>query len=137
MTIPPLVNEVLPPGTHPATLDETAAAFVQPGPRTRPALDVALRHAIALIWSKDPSAVILVNGGYVTSKADPVDVDIAVRSDVWDDTSFAVALAAAYPDDVALVDAFFNATHSPQHMEDLFREVPGSQSRKGIIRLIR
>src|SRR5262249_47579652 len=84
MTIPPLVNGVRPPGTYPATFPEVLAAFDQTGSSIRPALNTALEHAARLIRSKDASAILYVNGSYVTDKLAPLDVDLAVRSDVWD-----------------------------------------------------
>jgi hypothetical protein len=136
MPIPPFVNGVLPPGTYPAQVAELATAFDQPSSTARPALNLALRHAVTLIWSRDPSARIYVNGSYVTAKRDPLDVDVAVRSDVWDDTQFAAAFAAAYPGEVALIDLFVNTTQSAQRMEELFRDIQGQQAQKGIIQLL-
>lgn len=136
MTIPPLVNGVLPPGTYQATLGEVTAAFDHPGASTRPSLNMALEHAANLIWSRDGTAILYVNGSYVTDKVDPFDVDLAVRSDVWDDAQFAVAFSALYPGEEALVDVFVNPQHSGQHMEDLFREIQGSAAKKGIVQLM-
>lgn len=136
MAIPPLTNGVLPPGTYPATLGELRAAFDQLGSSTRSALNAALLHAATLIWSRDATAIVYVNGSYVTDKLDPLDVDVAVRSDVWDDTLFATAFSAAHPGEEALVDFYFNAKQSAQRMEDLFREIQGTSARKGIIQLL-
>jgi hypothetical protein len=136
MTLPPLINGVLPPGTYSAALGEVRAAFDQPGSRTRPALNAALEHAAVLIWSRDATAILYVNGSYVTDKLDPLDVDVAIRSDVWDDTQFAAVFSAAHPGEEALVDFYFNLKQSAQHMEDLFREIQGSSAKKGIIQLI-
>lgn len=136
MTIPPLANGVLPPGTYPATLGEIGAAFDQPGSSTRPALNEALRHAATLIWSGDVTAILYINGSYVTDKLDPLDVDMAIRSDVWDDMLLAAALTATHPAEAALVDFYCNAQQSTQRMEDLFREIQGSGTKKGIIQLI-
>jgi hypothetical protein len=136
MTIPPMVNGVLPPGTYQATISEVEKAFDQPGSVTRPVLNVALAHAATLIWSRDATANLYVNGSYVTDKVDPLDVDLAVRSNVWDDTLFAVAFSAAYPSEAALVDFFFNTQQSAQHMEALLREIQGSAAKKGIIQLL-
>jgi hypothetical protein len=136
MSIPPLVNGVLPPGTYSATLDEVRAAFDQAGSRTRLTLHAALAHAAAFIWSRDATAILYVNGSYVTDKVDPIDVDVAVRSDVWDDTQFAAAFSAVHPGEEALVDFYFNPTQSAQHMEELFREIQGSTAKKGIIQLM-
>lgn len=136
VTIPPLRNGVLSPGTYLATLDEIEAAFDQSGSSMRPALNAALRHAAALIWSRDASAILYVNGSYVTEKLDPLDVDVAARSDVWDDGMFAATFSAAYPSEIGLVDLYFNPHLSTQHMEDLFREVQASSVKKGIIQLM-
>ncbi len=136
MAIPAIVNGVLPPGTYPATLGEVQAAFAQAGSSTRPALSLALHHAATLIWSRDATAILYVNGSFVTAAVDPLDVDVAVRSDVWDDTMFAGAFSAAYPGEMALVDFYFNPKQNSQHMEDLFREIQGSSAKKGIIQLL-
>lgn len=136
MTIPPFVNGVLPAGTYVATLAELQAAFDQPGSHTRPALHAALEHAATLIWSRDTAAILYVNGSYVTDKLDPLDVDVAIRSDVWDDSLFVAAFSAAYPGDEVLVDVYCNPQQSTQHMEELFREIQGSSTKKGIIQLI-
>jgi hypothetical protein len=135
MAIPALVNGLLPPGVYTATLLEVWHAFDQPGSTVRPGLNLALQHAVTIIWSRDPAALVYVNGSYVTAKPNPGDVDVAVRSDVWDDDTFEAAFMAAYSHEVLLIDYFFNETTSPQHMEDLFQTVYGSQVRKGIILL--
>lgn len=126
----------LPPGTYPATLGELVAAFDQSGSTARPALNMALQHAATLIWSRDATAILYVNGSYVTNKVDPVDVDLAVRSDVWDDMLFLAAFSAAHPGEEVLVDFYFNPKQSAQHMEDLFREIQGSNTQKGIVQLL-
>ncbi|MGH2514666.1 MAG: DUF6932 family protein [Ktedonobacterales bacterium] len=136
MPVPSLVNGVLPPGTYQATLSELVAAFDQLGSNTRPALNAAVRHAAALIWSRDASAIIFINGSYVTDKRDPLDIDVAVRSYVWDDALFTAALFAAYPGEEALVDSYFNVQQSQQRMEELFRQIQGRSVQKGIIQLL-
>jgi len=136
MTIPPLVNGVLPPGTYPATFPEVQAAFDQSGSSIRPALNLALEHAARFIWSRDASAILYVNGSYVTDKLDPLDVDLAVCSDAWDDLQFVATFSAAHPSETALVDVFFTSMHSTQHMEDLFRDIQGKSAKKGIIQLL-
>jgi hypothetical protein len=139
MALPKLRPDgTLPPGTHRVTLAELTAAFDQAGSTTRPALSAALRHAVALIWSTDPAAIIYVGGSYVTVKRDPSDLDMAVRSDVWSGTAFGAAFSAAHPNEVSLVDVFFNRIGDAQHMEDFFREIAGDPTaRKGIVELIR
>lgn len=95
-----------------------------------------MEHAATLIWSQDATAILYINGSYITDKRDPLDVDVAARSDVWDDTMFAAAFSTAHPGEAVLVDCYFNPRQSAQHMEDLFREIQGSRAKKGIIRLI-
>lgn len=136
MAIPPLVTGLLPPGIYRASLIEVWATFDQVASLTRPALNLALDHATALIWSRDSAAAIYVNGSYVTDKIDPVDVDLAVRSVIWDDRLFFAEFSQSYSGEELLVDVFFNTTQSSQHMENLFQEVQGSPIHKGIILLL-
>jgi hypothetical protein len=53
-----------------------------------------------------------VNGSFITDERDPLDVDVAVRTDVWDNPRFAAAFVTAYPTEAALVDVFFNTKHT-------------------------
>ena len=136
MVLPPLLNGVLPDGTYHASLSEIWQVFDHPRSTTRPRLNQALQHASALIWAKDSLATIFVDGSYITDKIDPIDVDLAVRSDIWDDTTFAVDFALAYPGEERLIDFFFNRHQTTQRMEDLFREIQGSNITKGVIQLL-
>jgi hypothetical protein len=112
MSLPSLANGVLPPGTFTARLNEVVATFDQHVSVTRPALNRALEHAVTIIWSSDPAAVIYLDGSYVTDKVDPVDVDLAVRSDVWTDSLFLSTFASNYPGEETLVDFYFNTKQS-------------------------
>jgi hypothetical protein len=136
MALPPLVNGMLPSGIYPASLHEIWAVFDHGMSITRPALNLALQHAATLIWSRDVAATLYVNGSYVTDRVDPVDVDLAVRSDTRDDAFFLTAFSARHPGEEWLVDGYFNTTRSTQHMEDLFQEIQGSTVRKGIIQRV-
>lgn len=135
MAIPALVNGLLPPGVYAATLQEVWDVFDRPESATRAALNQALAHAVTIIWARDMHALVYLNGSYVTDRIDPVDVDIAVRSDAWTDSSFLIAFVAAHAGEEHLVDFFFSATQSTQHMEELFQETQGSLIRKGIVLL--
>jgi hypothetical protein len=99
-------------------------------------LESGIAARATLIWSRDVAATLYVNGSYVTDRVDPVDVDLAVRSDIWDDAFFLTAFSARHPGEEWLVDGYFNTTRSTQHMEDLFQEIQGSTVRKGIIQLV-
>lgn len=116
---------------QPSTVTLLVEALVLPG-----AERVALEHAVTIIWSSDPAAVIYLDGSYVTDKVDPVDVDLAVRSDIWTDSLFLSAFTSAYPGEETLVDFYFNTKQSAQRMEELFREIQGQAAKKGIIYLI-
>jgi len=66
-------NGYLPPGIHPATLDEIAVAFGSSSPE-RQELMQSLRWLVEMC-RKDDVARLIVNGSFVTSKPDPDDVD--------------------------------------------------------------
>jgi hypothetical protein len=115
MALPKLrADGTLPPGTHRATLAELTTAFDQANSAARPALSLALRHAVALIRAVDAAAIIYVGGSYVTDKRDPSDLDLAVRSDIWSDAAFNVDLSAAYPNETLrwLCSSITQATHN-------------------------
>lgn len=75
--LPPLdANGVLPPGVHPCTLDELLARFGH-GSATREAQ--AQELTVFIEWARGHGVRrILVNGSFVTAKAEPNDVDIVV-----------------------------------------------------------
>jgi hypothetical protein len=77
-----------------------------------------------------------LDGSYATDKGDPVDVDLAVRSDVWTDSHFLSTFASNYPGEETLVDFYFSTQRSAQRMEELFREIQGQTAKKGIVQLI-
>jgi hypothetical protein len=72
--IPPL-NEIgyLPPGVHPASLDEIALAFGNGSPERHELME-SLRWLVEMC-RQDDVARLIVNGSFVTSKPDPGDVD--------------------------------------------------------------
>jgi hypothetical protein len=65
----------LPHGTHNATLDELLAAYPARNPQ-RQMLNDSLRVVVDQLWQLDPTLVILVDGSYVTAKAEPNDIDL-------------------------------------------------------------
>jgi hypothetical protein len=81
-------------------------------------------------------ALIHVGGSCISAQTDPADIDLAVWSDIWNDTLFMAAFAAAHPGEDTLVDFYFTPKHSAQHMEDLFRHIRGSSRQKGTIQLL-
>jgi hypothetical protein len=78
MPIPPLdENGFLPPGLHPATLDEIKQRFgrFQQSDR-RPQLLASLLQLIAATRSSELFEALLIDGSFVTAKSKPNDVDI-------------------------------------------------------------
>lgn len=81
--IPQLTDQgLLPLGVHEATLDEVHKVFVDGAPfePDRRRIFAALEIYAGMLWTELPSAVLWVNGGFVTHKqwAPPADVDVAV-----------------------------------------------------------
>lgn len=67
----------LPPGVHPATLDEVLAAY-PPTNQQRQILNDALQCAVRVLRQLDPTLVIYVDGSDITNKAEPNDVDLLI-----------------------------------------------------------
>jgi hypothetical protein len=106
------------------------AAFNQPGSTTCPLLDSALQHAATLIWYRDPTATVYLGGSYVSNQRDPSDLDLPVRSDIWNDATFYAGFFATYRTEEPLIDACFNRTQDTQHqdtqhMENHFHRIEG------------
>lgn len=98
--LPPLRSDgSLPSGIHPATLDELMAAY-PPVNEQRQLLNDSVRRAIEELFRLDPSLVILVDGSYITSKAEPNDVDLLIIS-----TRYTEPKLIAYLDQVCPVEA--------------------------------
>lgn len=78
MPLPALrADGTLPVGIHQATLDELFAAFPPATPQ-RQALHGALAYCVATVARLRLAEQIAIDGSYITAKADPEDVDIAV-----------------------------------------------------------
>jgi hypothetical protein len=72
--IPPLDDHgYLPPGVHPATLDEIAERFGMQN-KIRSAQMDSLRWLADLAWRAGASCLV-INGSFTTDKAEPGDVD--------------------------------------------------------------
>jgi hypothetical protein len=85
--LPPLRSDgTLPPGTHDATLDELLAAYPAPNPQ-RQMLNDSLRVVIEQLWTLDAALVVLVDGSYVTAKAEPNDIDLLIISATYNELS--------------------------------------------------
>lgn len=85
--IPPLRSDgTLPPGTHDATLDELFAAYPARN-QQRQMLNDSLRVVVEQLWMLDPTLVILVDGSYVTAKAEPNDIDLLIITATYNELS--------------------------------------------------
>jgi hypothetical protein len=70
-------NGTLPPGMHTATIDELLAAFPA-RTQQRQIFNDSLRRAVEELRHLDPTLIIYVDGSYVTSKAEPNDIDLLI-----------------------------------------------------------
>jgi predicted nucleotidyltransferase len=123
----------LPPGTYQATIDELLAAY-PPINEQRQILNDSVQRAVEELRKLDPSLVIYVDGSYVTSKAEPNDVDVLIIS-----TRFSARNLIRYLDQVCPVEAVsldITVEQSlPSVVFDLFTETRRGLS-KGIIQLL-
>jgi hypothetical protein len=72
-------NGLLPPGIHRATLDEVFRAFPARN-QQRHILSDSLQRVVVALRTLDPGIIILIDGSYITSKAEPNDVDLLIVS---------------------------------------------------------
>ncbi|HKS70933.1 MAG TPA: hypothetical protein VJQ45_10955 [Ktedonobacterales bacterium] len=133
--LPPLRPDgTLPPGIHSATLAELLAAH-PPVNEQRQVLNDSVRRAVEELFRLDPLLVILVDGSYVTRKAEPNDVDILIIS-----TRYTEPKLIAYLDQVCPVEAVsldINVEPQiPNRLLDLFTLTHTGQA-KGIARVVR
>jgi len=89
----------LPPGTHSATLDEVFTVYL-PRNQQRQILNDSLRQAVIALRALDPAIMIYVDGGYITSKAEPNDVDLLIITN-----RFSTLAIVTYLDQVCPVEA--------------------------------
>ena len=104
----PLCNDdgYLPPGIHPATVEEIAARFGQESELRRVEME-SLRWLVDLAWRSGAQRIV-VNGSVVTDKLDPNDVDcvLLIGDDFPHDAEVEVELIAGLPFlNLELVDA--------------------------------
>ena len=82
--IPELQDGVLPPGIHDCTMEELQQAFGQfRRSDRRPQLTEKLRRFVEDAQQAGIAAAVIIDGSYVTAKAEPNDIDLllALRSD--------------------------------------------------------
>ena len=95
----PLCNDngYLPPGIHPATLEESAARFGQESELRKVEMD-SLRWMVDLAWRAGVQRIV-VNGSFVTDKMEPNDVDcvLLIGVDFPHDAAAEAELLAGLP----------------------------------------
>jgi hypothetical protein len=132
--IPPLRTDgTLPPGVHLATLDELLAVF-PPVNEQRQLLNDAVRRATEELVRLDPSLVILVDGSYVTRKAEPNDVDLLIISAHYTERKLIAFLDQVCPVEAVSLDVNVEP-QIPNRILDLFTTARSGQE-KGIVRVI-
>jgi hypothetical protein len=95
----------LPPGRHHvATLDEVFAAFPA-ATSGRRLLDTALRRLVEVVTRLALGTSLVIDGSYVTDKAEPADIDLALFSTGAGETATLQRLQAEGVD-LILLDVF-------------------------------
>jgi len=88
MALPPLqTNGTLPPGEHHATFADIVAAFPA-STVERQELNQALQDALPAFQKLRllaPNMIVYINGSYITTKPSPIDIDIAILTDVYNE----------------------------------------------------
>ncbi len=96
--IPPYnENGYLPPGIHPATLEEIAVRFGQESELRQVEME-SLRWLVDLAWRSGVQRIV-VNGSFITDKLEPNDVDcvLLIGSDFPRDAMAEAELLAGLP----------------------------------------
>lgn len=76
--IPPLRSDgTLPPGVHRASLADVLTAYPARN-QQRQMLNDSLAQVVDQLWRLDPTLIILVDGSFVTGKAEPNAIDLLI-----------------------------------------------------------
>lgn len=133
--IPPLRSDgTLPPGTHAASLDELLATYSARNPQ-RQMLNDSLAEVVAQLWRLDPNLLILVDGSYVTGKAEPNDIDLLVITATYNELSLRQYLDQVCPVEATSVHLYAEP-QLPSALVTFFTTTRLGQV-KGIIQLTR
>lgn len=132
--IPPQRSDgTLPPGIHQATLDELLAAY-PPINEQRQILNDSLQRAVEELRKLDPSLIIYVDGSYVTSKAEPNDVDLLIKTDRYLETEIQEHLHQVCPVEAVSLDVNVEPTAQAYLLDFLTTDDYGRD--KGILQII-
>ena len=101
----------------------------------RQILNDSLRRAVEELWKLDPSFDIYVDGSYVTSKAEPNDVDLLIQTDRYLETEVQWHLEQVCPVEVVSLDINVEPTTSDYLLDFLTTDDYGRA--KGILQLLK
>jgi hypothetical protein len=133
--VPPLQSDgALPPGVHRGSLAEVLAAFPARN-QQRQLLDDALREVVDQLWRLDPTLTVLMDGSYVTTKAEPNDVDLLIISVRYNELSVQQYLDRVCPVEAVSVHLYVEP-QLPSPLLDFFTTTRRGTV-KGIIELTR
>jgi hypothetical protein len=134
LMIPPLrKNGLLPPGIHRATLDEVFRAFPARN-QQRQILNDSLQQVVVALQTLDPPIMISIDGSYITSKAEPNDVDLLIVSAQHATQDILEYLDRVCPVEVVLLSIYVESS-IPNMVFDFFTTTRTGQA-KGIIELM-
>jgi len=100
----------------------------------RQILNDSLQRAVEELRKLDPSLVIYVDGSYMTSKAEPNDVDLLIKTDRYLETELQQHLHQVCPVEAVSLDINVEPTTSPYLLDFLMTDDYGRA--KGILQLI-
>jgi hypothetical protein len=123
----------LPPGIYQATMGELLAEY-PPINEQRQILNDSLRRVVEELRKLDPSFDIYVDGSYVTSKAEPNDVDLLVKTDRYLETEVQWRLEQVCPVEAVSLDINVEPTTSDYLLDFLTTDDFGRE--KGILQLV-
>ena len=122
----------LPPGIYQATMGELLAEY-PPINEQRQILNDSLRRAVEELRKLEPSLEIYVDGSYITSKAEPNDVDLLVKTDHYLETEVQWHLERVCPVEAVSLDINVESTNSNYLLDFLTTDDYGRE--KGILQL--
>ena len=124
----------LPPGAHQVSLADVLIAFPARN-QQRQMLNDALTRVVEQLWQLDFTLTILVDGSYVTGKAEPNDIDLLIITRRYNELSLRRYLEHACPVEAVSVHLYVEP-RMPSALLDFFTTTRIGTP-KGIIALTR
>jgi Family of unknown function (DUF6932) len=124
----------LPPGTHSALLADVLAAYPARN-QQRQLLNDSLTQVVEQLWKLDPTLTILVDGSYVTGKAEPNDIDLLIITMRYNELSLQQYLDRVCPVEAVSMHLYVEP-QLPSALLDFFTTTRLGTA-KGIIELTR